>query len=49
MDTNINKKVSVLNPLSLRNTVGAELADVFELYGIDNYEELIGVPNLRLK
>ncbi len=43
------EKPSVLNPLTLRNRVGDELADIFEANGIDNFEELIGVKNLRSK
>ncbi len=43
------KKPSVLNPLTLRNRVGEELADIFEANDIDNFEELIGVKNLRSK
>lgn len=43
------KKTSVLNPLTLRNRVGEELADIFEANGIDNFEELICVKNLRSK
>lgn len=43
------EKPSVLNPLTLRNRVGEELADIFEANGIDNFEELIGVKNLRSK
>lgn len=43
------EKPSVLNPLSLRNRVGEELANIFEANGIDNFEELIGVRKLRSK
>lgn len=43
------EKPSVLNPLTLRNRVGEELADMFEARGIDNFEELISVKNLRSK
>ena len=43
------EKVPVLNPLSLRNTVGGELADIFEARGIDDFENLIGVKDLRAK
>ncbi len=43
------EKPSVLNPLTLRNRVGEELADMFEARGIDNFEELIRVKNLRSK
>lgn len=42
-------KIPVLNPLTLRNTVGGELADMFEARGIENFEELIGVKELRNK
>ena len=43
------EKNPVLNPLTLRNTVGGELADIFEARGIENFEELIGVKELRSK
>lgn len=43
------EKIPVLNPLTLRNTVGGELADIFEARGIENFEELIGVKDLRNK
>jgi len=43
------EKIPVLNPLTLRNTVGGELADIFEARGMENYEELIGVKELRSK
>lgn len=43
------EKIPVLNPLSLRNTVGGELADIFEACGIKDYENLLGVKDLRLK
>ena len=43
------EKIPVLNPLTLRNTVGGELADIFEARGIKNFEELIGIKNLRSK
>jgi len=43
------EKIPVLNPLTLRNTVGGELADIFEARGIDNFEELIGVKGLKSK
>lgn len=43
------EKIPVLNPLSLRNTVGGELADIFEARGIEDYEEIVGVENLRTK
>lgn len=42
-------KIPVLNPLTLRNTVGGELADMLEARGIENYEELIGIRDLRKK
>ena len=32
------EKIPVLNPLTLRNTVGGELADIFEARGIENFE-----------
>ena len=48
MDTT-NKKPTVLNPLLLRNTVGAELADIFEANGIESYNNLLGVSDLRKK
>ena len=43
------EKTPVLNPLTLRNTVGGELADIFEARGIENFEELIGIKELRKK
>ena len=43
------EKIPVLNPLTLRNTVGGELADIFEARGIKNFEELIGIKDLRSK
>lgn len=43
------EKTPVLNPLTLRNTVGGELADIFEARGIENFEELIGIKELRNK
>ena len=42
-------KENVKNPLSCRNTVGAELADIFEIRGLENYGELLGVKDLRRK
>lgn len=42
-------KENVLNPLTLRSTVGEELADIFEARKIENYESLIGIKNLREK
>lgn len=43
------EKIPVLNPLSLRNTVGGELADIFEARGIKDFENLIGVKDLRAR
>lgn len=43
------EKIPVLNPLTLRNNVGEELADIFEARGIGNFEELIGVNDLKSK
>ena len=43
------EKIPVLNPLTLRNTVGGELVDIFEARGIKNFEELIGIKDLRSK
>ena len=43
------KKIPVLNPLVLRNTVGGELSDIFEARGIENFEQLIGVKDLSSK
>lgn len=43
------EKIEVLNPLTLRNTVGGELADIFEARGIKNFEEIIGIKELRNK
>lgn len=43
------KKVEVLNPLTLRNTVGGELADIFEAHGINGYENMIKVKHLKSK
>lgn len=43
------EKKTVLNPLSLRNKVGEELADMLEARGIKNGERLLGVNNLRNK
>ena len=43
------EKIPVLDPLTLRNTVGGELADIFEARGIENFEALIGVEGLRSK
>ena len=43
------KKVDVLNPLTLHNTVGGELADIFESRGINGYESMIKVKDLKSK
>lgn len=43
------EKIPVLNPLTLRNTVGGELADIFEARGIENIEEVIGIKDLKSK
>lgn len=43
------EKIPVLNPLTLRNTVGEELTDIFEARGIENFEELIGIKDLKIK
>lgn len=45
----LENKISVLDPLTLRNTVGGELADIFKARGIENFEERIGINNLRTK
>lgn len=42
-------KPDVLNPLSLRNTVGAELVDIFEAHNITDYESRLGVKGLKSK
>lgn len=42
-------KPSVLNPLELKNTVGDELADIFVAHGLKNYNELLGITDLRKK
>lgn len=42
-------KPNVTNPLTLRNTVGAELADIFDARGMVRYEDALGVTNLRSK
>lgn len=44
-----NNKPQVLNPLTLRNTVGAELADILEARGIFCYNDFLGVSDLRQK
>ena len=41
------KKVAVLDPLTLRNTVGAELAEMLEAHCVENAEALLGVKGLR--
>lgn len=41
------KKVAVLDPLTLRNTVGAELAEMLEAHGVEHAEALLGVKGLR--
>ena len=41
------KKVAVLDPLTLRNTVGAELAEMLEAHGVEHAEALLGVRGLR--
>lgn len=46
---NALEKIPVLNPLTLRNKVGEELADIFESQGIYNFEERIGIQDLRSK
>lgn len=43
------EKPDVLNLLTKRNTVGGELADIFEAKGIAGYEKQLGVDNLRQK
>jgi hypothetical protein len=42
-------KCEVLNSLTLFNTVGAELVEIFEAHGIHNYEDLLKVKNLEKK
>lgn len=44
-----SEKAAVLNPLSLRNTIGDEIADMMEARGITGFETLIGVKGLRGK
>lgn len=46
-DMSVLKKIPVLNPLSLRNTVGAELADILEARRIEHFEQKVGVRHLR--
>ncbi len=43
------EKITVINPLSFRNTVGGELAYMFEVKGICDFEERLGVKNLVSK
>jgi len=43
------EKIPVLNPLTLRNNVGEELADIFEARSIENFERLIGIDDLKSK
>lgn len=43
------EKIDVLNPLSLRNTIGDEIADMMEARGVKGFETLIGVNGLRGK
>ena len=47
MENNI--KPAVLNPILLRNTVGAELADILEARGIKDIDTVMGTTNLRAK
>lgn len=42
-----SNKPEVLNLLTKRNTVGGELADIFEANGIEGYEAALGVSDLR--
>ncbi len=42
-------KIPVLNPLLLRNTVGAELVDIFEARGFTDIDEIVGVKELKSK
>ena len=41
------EKATVANPLDFRNTVGGELADMFKARGIEDFEERLGVKDLR--
>lgn len=43
------EKISVMNPLSLRNTIGAELVEMFDANNVVDYETKLGVKNLKLK
>lgn len=43
------EKIPVLNPLTLRNNVGEELADILEARSIGNFEELLGINDLKSK
>lgn len=45
----ITTKPDVINPITLVNTPGAELAYIFEAHNIDNYNELLGIEDLSLK
>lgn len=47
METNV--KPAVLNPIVFRNTVGAELVDILEARGIQDYENLLNVKDLTSK
>lgn len=38
-----------MNLLTMKNTVGGELADIFEAKGITDYEERLGISGLRAK
>lgn len=42
-------KPNVLNLLTLKNTVGGELADIFEAHGMNDYDTLLGIDTLRQK
>lgn len=46
---NTLEKISVLNPLTLRNTVGAELVYIFMANGINDFEGRLGVKDLQSK
>lgn len=43
------KKQNVLNPITLHNTVGAELAYIFDSHGIHDYESTLGIKDLISK
>lgn len=49
LDVTPREKPDVLNPLTFRNTVGAELADIFEAHNVEGYEGILGVEGLRGK